>query len=114
MKRLCVILLAAALLSALTACGNTAAPAETGKDTAAPQSAESAVSAPAQETEPASPEEAPAQAEETEKEAAYPFEDADGRVHHRIYINDALVETEHDAYSYPAEPKGAYAGMMME
>ena len=73
MKKLFVILLAAALLSTLSACGTTA-----------PQPAEPAVIA-------------PAQTEETEKEASYPFEDADGRVHHLIYINDALVKTEHDA-----------------
>lgn len=84
MKKLFVILLAAALLSTLSACGTTA-----------PQPAEPAVIA-------------PAQTEETEKEASYPFEDADGRVHHLIYINDALVKTEHDAYTYPAKPKGAY------
>jgi len=99
MKRLCVILLAAALLLTLSACGKTAAPAETDKGNAA---------APTREAEPASAEEAPAPADETEKDVSYPFEDEDGRVHHLIYINDALVETEHDAYTYPSEPKGAY------
>ncbi len=39
---------------------------------------------------------------------AYPFEDSEGRVHHQIYINGELVETDHDAYTYPDEPKGAY------
>lgn len=108
MKRLCVILLAAALLSALSACGKTTVPAETEKGNAAPQSAESAVTASAQNPGQTSSGEAPVQADKAEKEASYPFEDADGRVHHLIYLNDELVETEHDAYTYPAEPKGAY------
>lgn len=97
MKKLCMILLNAALLLALSACGNTAS-----------QPAESTEVTPSQETEPTSSEEAPTQADETEKEVSYPFEDEEGRMHHLIYINDALVETEHDAYTYPAEPKGAY------
>ncbi|MDO4543566.1 MAG: hypothetical protein Q4C01_03345 [Clostridia bacterium] len=41
-------------------------------------------------------------------ELIYPFEDAEGRIHHRIYINGELVETAHDAYTYPSEPNGAY------
>lgn len=43
-----------------------------------------------------------------EKEPAYPFEDDEGRVHHQIHINGELVKTDHDAYTYPDEPKGAY------
>jgi len=46
--------------------------------------------------------------EPEEKETEYPFEDNEGRIHHQIYINDELVETDHDAYTYPDEPKGAY------
>jgi len=84
MKRMCVILLTAALLLSLSACGTTVS-----------QPAESAVIA-------------PAQTDKAEKEASYPFEDEDGREHHLIYINKELVKTEHDAYTYPAEPKGAY------
>jgi len=97
MKRLCTILLTAALLLSLSACG-----------AAVSQPAEPAVIAPTPETGPTSSEGEKAQADEAEKEASYPFEDTDGRVHHLIYINDELVETEHDAYTYPSEPKGAY------
>lgn len=46
--------------------------------------------------------------EPEEKEAEYPFEDDDGRIHYQIYINGELTETDHDAYTYPDEPKGAY------
>ncbi len=38
----------------------------------------------------------------------YPFEDGEGRIHHQIYINGELVKTDHDAYTYTGEPKGAY------
>lgn len=46
---------------------------------------------------------------ELETEAViYPFEDDEGRIYHQIYINGELTETDHDAYTYPDEPKGAY------
>jgi len=48
----------------------------------------------------------PAEPEEIEVE--YPFEDNDGRIHHQIYINGEMAETDHDAFTYPDEPKGAY------
>lgn len=48
------------------------------------------------------------QREAAPKEAAYPFEDNERRIHHQIYINGMLIETDHDAYTYPEEPKGAY------
>jgi len=52
----------------------------------------------------------PAQSEaETETETVtYPFEDDEGRIHYQIYINSELTETDHDAYTYPDEPNGAY------
>ncbi|MEA4920827.1 MAG: hypothetical protein VB078_07895 [Clostridiaceae bacterium] len=49
-----------------------------------------------------------AEAESDEETAAYPFEDEEGRTHYQIYLNGSLIETDHDAYSYPEEPDGAY------
>ena len=48
----------------------------------------------------------PAEPEKIEVE--YPFEDNDGRIHHQIYINGEMAETDHDAFTSPDEPKGAY------
>lgn len=43
-----------------------------------------------------------------EKELTFPYEDSEGRVHHQLYINGELIKTQHDPYTYPSEPKGAY------
>lgn len=59
-------------------------------------------------SEPAQSEAAPNEAEPEAEAVTYPFEDDEGRVHHQIYINGELTETDHDAYTYPDEPKGAY------
>ena len=64
------------------------------------------LSSPSQMDAPPSPD--GSNSEPEKKEASYPFEDDDGRIHHQIYINGELVETDHDAYTYPDEPKGAY------
>lgn len=54
----------------------------------------------------------PPKGEESEEpstqEAVYPFIDEEGRTHYAIYVNGEQIQTEHDAYTYPDEPKGAY------
>mgnify|MGYP003774034479 FL=1 len=110
MKR--TILSAIALLLCLTLCacsGDQSVAAPSNEPTSAP----SQTDAPSQSVEPSpdSDSEAtapPTSTEPEEKEAEYPFEDNDGRIHHQIYINGELADTDHDAYTYPDEPKGAY------
>lgn len=48
------------------------------------------------------------QADSEAAEITYPYEDTEGRVRHQLYINGELVETQHDPYTYPSEPKGAF------
>jgi hypothetical protein len=110
MKR--TILSAIALLLCLTLCacsGDQSVAAPSNEPTSAP----SQTDAPSQYVEPSpdsdsEPTAPPTPTEPEEKEAEYPFEDNDGRIHHQIYINGELVDTDHDAYTYPDEPKGAY------
>lgn len=104
MKR--IIMSAIALLLCLTLCA-----CSSGQSAGAPSDEPS--SAPLQtDTAPPSVEPSSDAADEPtepeEKEAEYPFEDNDGRIHHQIYINGELTETDHYAYTYPNEPKGAY------
>lgn len=99
MKRTMITAMVLLLCLALCACSGGQkqnAPSSTLQTDTAPPSVEPSSAA---AVEPAEPE---------EKEAEYPFEDNEGRIHHQIYINDELVETDHDAYTYPDEPKGAY------
>jgi hypothetical protein len=44
----------------------------------------------------------------SEEELAFPYEDSEGRVHYQLYINGELINTQHDPYTYPSEPNGAY------
>ena len=102
--------IATALLLCVTLCACSGSP---------PQQAPAVAGTPPAQTDtaPASDEPAPeATSEDTTpeatemmtKEVSYPFEDDEGRVHHQIYINGELTQTDHDAYTYPDEPKGAY------
>jgi hypothetical protein len=106
------ILSVIALLLCLTLCacsGDQSVAAPSNEPTSAPSQTDASSQyvepSPDSDSEPTAP---PTPAEPEEKEAEYPFEDNDGRIHHQIYINGELVDTDHDAYTYPDEPKGAY------
>jgi hypothetical protein len=96
---LCLTLCACSGSQGVGAPSNEPSPAPAQTD-APPPSAEPSPDADSEATEPP--------AEPEEKDAEYPFEDDDGRIHHQIYINVELAETDLDAYTYPDEPKGAY------
>ncbi len=97
MKRTILSVITLLLCLALCACSG-------GQSAGAPSDEPS--SAPSQTDAPPSPDASSSEPEK--KEVSYPFEDDEGRVHHLIYINGELVKTDHDAYTYPDEPKGAY------
>lgn len=40
--------------------------------------------------------------------ALYPYVDTEGRTRYQLYINGKIVDTQHDPYTYPQEPNGAY------
>ena len=97
MKRTILSVIALLLCLTLCACsGSQSADAPSDEPSSAPSQTDASPSPDGSSSDP------------EKKEVSYPFEDDEGRVHHQIYINGELVETDHDAYTYPDEPKGAY------
>ena len=42
------------------------------------------------------------------EQLSYPYVDTEGRTRYQLYINEKLVETQHDPYTYASEANGAY------
>lgn len=99
MKKLCSFFMALVMCACLWGCGEAEVqePSDMEDKPSSGDTSEDAQAGKA-ETEP----------EPETKEADYPFEDEEGRTHYQIYFNGSLIETDHDAYSYPEEPNGAY------
>ena len=46
--------------------------------------------------------------ESISEQPTYPYVDTEGRTRYQLYINNKLIETQHDPYTYASEPNGAY------
>lgn len=96
MRKILIFFLLFILSISLCACSNNAVPVSQSEPNISSAQTES------------SPTEIKESAEQDTKEAVYPFTDDEGRTHYQIYANGELIQTEHDAYTYPDEPNGAY------
>lgn len=96
MRKALIIFLLIILSISLCTCSNNTASVSSDKLSTSPAQGKS------------SPEGSKESVEQDTREAVYPFTDEEGRTHYQIYINGEMIQTEHDAYTYPDEPDGAY------
>jgi hypothetical protein len=108
MKKYMIVGLSLILCIVLCSCASSQQGSSTDPSSVPPAQGEPAPDKSPANSDPAQSTAASSEAELEAEAVTYPFEDDEGRVHHQIYINGELAETDHDAYTYPDEPKGAY------